>query len=121
MGRFFAVLLTLSLLLACAACGDKDAPSSQTPASGGGLVESQPESPPEPEETPHADDALVREMIFAYGAYEDTLNGPAVLTVRKKSLFHRMESWGRRRWRSWQSPFPFWRSLWSCGQRRGSG
>ena len=40
------------------------------------------------------DDALVREMIFAYGAYEDTLNGPAVLTVRKKSLFHRMESWG---------------------------
>ena len=94
MGRFFAVLLTLSLLLACAACGDKDAPSSQTPASGGGLVESQPESPPEPEETPQADDALVREMIFAYGAYEDTLNGPAVLTVRKKSLFHRMESWG---------------------------
>ena len=43
MGRFFAVLLTLSLLLACAACGDKDAPSSQPPASGGGLVESQPE------------------------------------------------------------------------------
>ena len=94
MGRFFAVFLTLSLLLACAACGDKDAPSSQPPASGGGLVESQPESPPEPEETPQADDALVREMIFAYGAYEDTLNGPAVLTVRKKSLFHRMESWG---------------------------
>ena len=94
MGRFFAVLLTLSLLLACAACGGKDAPSSQPPASGGGLVESQPESPPEPEETPQADDALVREMIFAYGAYEDTLNGPAALTVRKKSLFHRMESWG---------------------------
>lgn len=86
MDRFFAVLLTLSLLLACAACGDKDAPSSQPPASGGGLVESQPESPPEPEETPQADDALVREMIFAYGAYEDTLNGPAALTVRKKSL-----------------------------------
>lgn len=100
MKRLFPVLL--ALLLALSACGGKgqapvtSAPVPEAPASApetSAPATPAPE-PPDEQHYPQADDALVREMIFAYGAYEDTLNGPAVLTVRKKSLFHRMESWG---------------------------
>lgn len=102
MKQFLTLLLALALAISCAACGGKEGPSSpKKPVSGGGPVgESRPESTPspaepsQPAEIPQAEDDLVREIIFLYGAYEDTLNGPATLTAKKKSLFLRQEGWG---------------------------
>lgn len=99
MNRFLAVILALILLLSLSACGGKESPGRE-PVSGGGPVggQGEPSAPegPEPEKEPaipQADDELVRQIILTYGAYEDTLNTPAALTVGKKSLFLRGESW----------------------------
>lgn len=96
------IFLLLALLL-LSACGNKAIPSSQAgPSSAGGLTVSQPEEdrPKEdPEETdkddaiPQADVALVREIVFTYGAKEDTVNHPGAIILKNKSLFLREESW----------------------------
>lgn len=103
MNRFLAAVLTIALLLSLSACGGKESPGRE-PASGGGTVggQGEPSAPKEPEPEkgtpapsaiPRADEELVRQIIVTYGAYEDTLNTPAALTVGKKSLFLRGESW----------------------------
>lgn len=93
MKRFVTILLALLLL---AACGGKEAPSSspKDPSSGGGRVISPPEdSSSEDDSSSQVDVALIREIVFTYGAEEDTLNQPGVIVRKKKSLFFREESW----------------------------
>lgn len=96
------IFLALLLLVGC---GGKAVPSSQSdPPSGGGLVVFQPEDVPsdsdlapensgEDDSVPHVEVALVREIVFTYGAEEDTLNQPGVIVRKKKSLFFLEESW----------------------------
>jgi len=99
MKRFLAAILALVLLLACAACGGKETPSApEATISGGGAVGEQREEPSDrpgdpAEPVPQAEEALVREIVLTYGAYEDTLNTPSALAVGKKSLFLREEGW----------------------------
>lgn len=118
MKRLIPIFLSLLLL---AACSDKAAPSSsqKDPSSGGGLVISPPEnspSDPHPSEdmdvpsnsapdesqdfpsgddsSPQVDVALIREIIFTYGAEEDIYNyDQPTIVMKKKSLFIRDESW----------------------------
>lgn len=99
MKRLLPILLALLLL---AACGGKTAPSPGV-ASGGGLTVSQPDDgPDDPDETPEspggdasipqADVALVREIVFTYGAQEDSYQ-PGVVIPKNRGFFNRSESW----------------------------
>lgn len=101
MKRLISILLALLLLTAC---GGKAASSSGSASDGGGLTVSQPsdgpdnsdEAPENPDEDasiPQADQELVREIVFTYGAKEDMVYGPGNYTTRNKSLFFREESW----------------------------
>lgn len=104
MKRFLPILLALLLLTAC---GGKATPSSNSePSSGGGLVVYPPDAslgdpddlgdtldgPGGDDSIPQADVALIREIVFTYGAHED-FHRPGVIIPKNRGLFVGSVSW----------------------------
>ena len=105
MKRCFALVVFLILILSLAACGGREQIPAMEPKSGlpsgGGPVTSRPENDPDEDpdasggddSIPQADVALVREIVFTYGAEEDTYNRPGTIITKKSSLFYRDDGW----------------------------
>lgn len=106
MKRCVIILLAILLLSACGIEKQSPTPSGSSPVSApeSSPVEPERSDPSAPEDSgegeggegsiPQADVALVREIVFAYGAVEDTYNyDQPTIVMKKKSLFIRDESW----------------------------